>query len=92
MDIPRHIFSELPSIYLSQDIISVSELNGQGLYINFFNCCDIRVISDKYISPCGGGLQYLHRSPVSRKRRRKENPVPRGITGPLFALYWGSLR
>jgi hypothetical protein len=31
---------------------------------------------------CGGGLQYLHRSPASRRRRRKGNPVPGGITGP----------
>jgi hypothetical protein len=26
--------------------------------------------------PCEGGLEYLHRSPASRRRRRKENPVP----------------
>jgi hypothetical protein len=32
--------------------------------------------------PCGGGIKYLHRSPASRKRRRKGNPVPGGITGP----------
>jgi hypothetical protein len=29
-----------------------------------------------------GGLQYPHRSPASRKRRQKGNPVPGGITGP----------
>jgi hypothetical protein len=29
----------------------------------------------------GGGLEYLHRSPASRKRRRRGNPVPGGITG-----------
>jgi hypothetical protein len=28
---------------------------------------------------CGGGLEYLHPSPVSRKRRRKGNPVTGGI-------------
>jgi hypothetical protein len=33
-------------------------------------------------SPYGGGLQYLHRSPASRRRRRNGNPVPGGITGP----------
>jgi hypothetical protein len=33
-------------------------------------------------SPCGGGLEYLHRSPTSRRRRRNGNPVPGGITGP----------
>jgi hypothetical protein len=26
--------------------------------------------------PCGGGLEYPHRSPESRRRRRKGNPVP----------------
>jgi hypothetical protein len=31
--------------------------------------------------PCGGGLEYLYRSPVSFKRRQKGNPVPGGITG-----------
>jgi hypothetical protein len=38
--------------------------------------------------PCGGGLEYLHRSPVSRRRWGKENPVPRGITGP--PCHWGT--
>jgi hypothetical protein len=28
------------------------------------------------MNPCGGGLEYLHRSPVSRKKRRKGNLVP----------------
>jgi hypothetical protein len=32
--------------------------------------------------PCGGGVQYLHRTLASRRRRRKGNPVPGGITGP----------
>jgi hypothetical protein len=36
--------------------------------------------------PCGGVLEYLHRSPAIRSRRRKENPclgvkVGRPITG-----------
>jgi hypothetical protein len=34
-----------------------------------------------------GRLKYLHRSPASRKRRRKGNPVPGGITGPPCS--WG---
>jgi hypothetical protein len=29
-----------------------------------------------YFFPCEGGLEYLHRSPTGRKRRRKGNPVP----------------
>jgi hypothetical protein len=35
----------------------------------------------------GGGLEYLHRSPASRKRRRKGNPVPEGLAGPPCS--WG---
>jgi hypothetical protein len=34
---------------------------------------------------CGGGVEYLHRSPASRRRRRKGNPVPGGITEPPFS-------
>jgi hypothetical protein len=40
------------------------------------------------VAPCGGGLEYLHRSPASRKRRRKGNPVPGGITGSPCS--WGT--
>jgi hypothetical protein len=32
-------------------------------------------------APCGGGFEYLHRSPASRMRLWKGNPVPRDITG-----------
>jgi hypothetical protein len=28
------------------------------------------------VTLCGGGFEYLHRSPVSRRRRREGNPVP----------------
>jgi hypothetical protein len=38
--------------------------------------------------PCGGGLEYLHRSPARRKRRRKGNPPSGGITGPH--CHWGT--
>jgi hypothetical protein len=31
---------------------------------------------------CGGGIEYLHRIPASRKRRQKRNPVPGGISEP----------
>jgi hypothetical protein len=37
--------------------------------------------------PCGGGLEYLHRSPASRKRRQEGNLVPGAITGPPYS--WG---
>jgi hypothetical protein len=33
-------------------------------------------------TPCGGGVDYLHRNPANRRRRRKVNPVPGSITGP----------
>jgi hypothetical protein len=36
----------------------------------------------KYSDPCGGGLEYLHRSPASSDRRQKGNPVPGDISGP----------
>jgi hypothetical protein len=38
-------------------------------------------------TPRGGGFEYLHRSPASRRRRRKRNPVPGHITGPPCS--WG---
>jgi hypothetical protein len=37
--------------------------------------------------PAGGGVEYLHLSPTSRKWRRKGNPVPGGTTGPPCS--WG---
>jgi hypothetical protein len=39
------------------------------------------------VFPFGGGLEYFYRSPASRKRRRKGNPVPGGISGPPCS--WG---
>jgi hypothetical protein len=44
----------------------------------------VRVITFK--SPCIGELEYLHRSPASRRRRRKGNPVPGGMTGANLSL------
>jgi hypothetical protein len=41
----------------------------------------------RQVDPCGGGLEYLHRSPVGRKRRQKGNPVPGGITGPPWICF-----
>jgi hypothetical protein len=37
----------------------------------------------KNTSPYGGGLEYIHLSLASRRRRRKGKPVPRCITGPV---------
>jgi hypothetical protein len=47
-------------------------------------------IPQEQSGPCGGGLEYLCLSPASYKRRRKANPVPRGITsstGCWLSLY-----
>jgi hypothetical protein len=33
--------------------------------------------------PCGGEFEYLHRNPASSRRRRKGNPFPGSIAGPL---------
>jgi hypothetical protein len=33
--------------------------------------------------PCGGGLEYLHCSPESHRRRWEGNPVPAGIMATL---------
>lgn len=36
---------------------------------------------------CGGRFEYLHRSPASRRRQQKWNPVPGDIIGPPYS--WG---
>jgi hypothetical protein len=36
----------------------------------------------KSVLPCEGGFEYFHRSPVSRRKQRKGNPVPVDITRP----------
>jgi hypothetical protein len=41
--------------------------------------------------PCGGGVEYLHRSPASRRRRRKGNPVPGGYKYGDLALHGGGV-
>jgi hypothetical protein len=45
-------------------------------------------LSVHYFYQCGGGLEYPHRSPTNRRRRRKGNPVPGHITGP--PCHWGT--
>jgi hypothetical protein len=48
----------------------------------------ISMIRDLSLSiPCGGGIEYLHRSPASRKRRQKGNPVPGGMGHPVPGGY-----
>jgi hypothetical protein len=65
--------------------------------IRFSHCASCEVRTEvRYIiwknfslnsDPCGGGLEYLHRNPVSRKGRQKGNPVPGGRTVPPCS--WG---
>jgi hypothetical protein len=45
-------------------------------------------ISQATVIPCGGRVQYLHRSPTSRRRQQKGDPVPGGITGSPCS--WGT--
>jgi hypothetical protein len=56
----------------------------------FRSSCSLRKLicnNDLLDTPYGGGLEYLHRCPASRKRRQKGNPVPGDITGPPCS--WG---
>jgi hypothetical protein len=54
---------------------------------NSVHSTETAVASILSTNPCGGGLEYLHRSPASRKRRQKRNPVAGGITG--LPCFWG---
>jgi hypothetical protein len=58
---------------------SSQSANWRTKYI-YLQCC---------ICPSGSGLEFLHLSPASRKRRRKRNPVPGGIIGgqPVLGRY-----
>jgi hypothetical protein len=46
----------------------------EGIYIYLYIYGDLAL-------QVGGGSEYLHRSPASRGRRRKGNPLPGGIIG-----------
>jgi hypothetical protein len=43
----------------------------------------------KVVSPCENGLEYLHRSRASRKRRYKGKPSARGYNWTLGTLIQG---
>jgi hypothetical protein len=43
----------------------------------------------KRLDPCGGGLEYLHRCPASRKRRQKGEPSARGYNWATLPCSWG---
>jgi hypothetical protein len=44
------------------------------------------VQSKSEVNPCGGGLEYLHHSPASRKRRQKREPSARGYSWATLFL------
>jgi hypothetical protein len=48
---------------------------------------DLSRWASRLSSPREGGFEYLHRSPASRRRRRKGSTAPGGITGPSCS--WG---
>jgi hypothetical protein len=60
-------------------------LLGLGISSLYQYMCPLRKLICRI--PCGGGIEYLRRSPASRKRRRKGNPVPGGKSGPTCS--WG---
>jgi hypothetical protein len=43
------------------------------------NNCNIIPHLSIYVNPCGGGVEYLHREPASRKRRRNGTKKGRAI-------------
>jgi hypothetical protein len=46
------------------------------------------IVERSHSSPCGGRLEYLHRSPASRKRRRRGNTVS---DETVMYGYWSSV-
>jgi hypothetical protein len=48
----------------------------------------VRAHKRTYTLPYGGGLEYPYRSPGSRRRRRKGNPVSGTVSGP--PCHWGT--
>jgi hypothetical protein len=55
---------------------SISWITFKYIQIYFYG-----LVTGKHV-PRGGGLEYLHCSSASRRRRRGGNPMPGGITGP----------
>jgi hypothetical protein len=47
------------------------EIDLCGLFCNTINMFDFIALNSKMTHPCGGGVEYLHRDPASRRRRRK---------------------
>jgi hypothetical protein len=43
--------------------------------------CEEVGVYREFHAPCAGGIEYVHSSTVSRKKRQKGNPVPGGTLG-----------
>jgi hypothetical protein len=62
-----HAFSQLFIAYFS--VISLRHSLVSGIYI------PVVILTWIIQTPSGGGFEYCHRSPVSRRSRIKQNPV-----------------
>jgi hypothetical protein len=80
--IRRCVISEIQSV-LQEAINSLHDLAMLSIFYLFLD-----YLTTLSLTPFGGGFEYLHRSPESRRRRRKWNPLPGGITGP--PCFWGT--
>jgi hypothetical protein len=82
-----NIWSRSPDGAWHQDLLTDRQTQCD---FDFDFCCSYRI-------PCGGGVEYLHRNPASRRRRRKRkfriwdskicSRVPRDSDPRMTALY-----
>jgi hypothetical protein len=72
---PKHINSEKPSV------IVCACIRCRGNFCTYQLSSNDKVIFTAQGVPCGGGIEYLHRSPASRKRRRKGTQCPEVYLG-----------
>jgi hypothetical protein len=78
------------ALVIDTSVIGYEYCGAYATQLSFLHTCKQYVILFIYYivgetvihTPCGGGVEYLHRNPASRRRRRKGNPVPGSITGP----------
>jgi hypothetical protein len=91
------LYKSLPSFYLRVPLsflgngsVKNTHATTELLGAHFCFLCGLCLIKERrqLVISSWGGVQYLHRSPASRRRLRKGNAVPGGITGPPC---WGSL-
>jgi hypothetical protein len=62
--------------------------HSRSLALWFYLYTNMQISANSFhVFPCGGELEYLHRSSASRRKRRKGNAVRGGITGPHWGTY-----